>query len=98
MISAAGNQSGLTVASSQYDIVFCSDPFASDMRHVSQLLLPRFGRPVVLCQGRMPRVRGMAGYVRSGYGAFCQPTFECGCYEMLIFKVSGVKQNLYECD
>ena len=39
--------------------------------------------------------RGMAAYVRDGYGAFCQHKFEFGCCEMLIFRVCGVRQNLY---
>ena len=43
----------------------------------------------------MPRARGMAAYVRDGYGAFRQPKFECGCCEMLVFRVCGVRQNLY---
>ena len=34
----AGNLSDLTVASSQYDILLCSETFVSDMRHVSELL------------------------------------------------------------
>ena len=43
----------------------------------------------------MPRARGIAAYVRDGYGAFRQPKFECGCGEMLVFRVCGVRQNLY---
>ena len=43
----------------------------------------------------MPRARGMAAYVRDGYGAFRLPKFECGCCEMLFFRVCGVRQNLY---
>ena len=43
----------------------------------------------------MPRARGMAAYVRDGYGAFGQPKFKCGCCEMLVFRVCGVRQNLY---
>ena len=65
------------------------------MRHVSELLVPGFDRPVLLCRGRMPRARGMAAYVRDGYGAFRQPKFECGCCEMLVLGVCGVRQNLY---
>ena len=45
----------------------------------------------------MPRARGMAEYVRYGYGAFRQPKFECGCCEMLVFMVCGVRQNVYVC-
>ena len=78
----AGNLSDLTVASSQYNILFCSETFLSDMRHVSEVLVPGFCRPV-LCRGKMPRARGMAAYVRDGYGAFRESKFECGCCEML---------------
>ena len=49
----ARNLSDLTVASSQHDILLCSETLVSDMHHVSELLVPRFGRPV-LCQGRLP--------------------------------------------
>ena len=90
----AGNLSDLTVASSQYDILFCSETLVSDMRHVSELLVPGFGRPVLLCRGKMPWARGMAAYIRDGYGAFRQPKFECGCCEMLVFRVCGVRENL----
>ena len=71
----AGNLSDVTVASSPYDILLCSETLVSHMRHVSELLVPGFGRPV-LCRGRLPRARGMAAYVRDGYGAFRQPKFE----------------------
>ena len=68
----AGNLCELTVALSQYDILLCSKTLVSDMRHVSQVLVPGFGRPVLLCRGKMPRTRGMAAYVIDGYGAFRQ--------------------------
>ena len=95
VLGLAGNLSDLTVASAQYDILLCSETLVSDSRHVSELLVPGLGRPVLLCRGRMPRARGMAAYVRDGYGAFLQPKFECGCSEMLVFRVCGVRQNLY---
>ena len=91
----AGNLSDLTVASSQYDTLLCSETLVSDMRHLSEVLVPGFGRPVFWCRGKMPRARGMAAYVRDGYGAFRQPKFECGCCEMLVFRVCGARQNLY---
>ena len=59
----AGNLSDLTVASSQNDILLCSETLVSDMRHVSEVLVPGFGGPVLLCRGKMPRGRGMAAYV-----------------------------------
>ena len=91
----AGNHSDLTVASSRYDILLCSETLVSDMRHVSELLVLGFGRPVLLCQGKMPRARGMAACVPDGYGAFRQPKFECGCCEMLVFRACGVRQYLH---
>ena len=49
------NLSDLTVASSLYDILLCSETLVSDMRHVSEVLVPGFCRPVLLCRGKMPR-------------------------------------------
>ena len=58
---------------------YCAQTLVSDMHHVLELLVPGFRHPVLLCQGRMPRARMMAAYVRDGYGAFRQLKFECGC-------------------
>ena len=80
------------MASFRYDILLCSESLVSDMHHVSELLIPGFGRPV-LCRCKMPRARGMAAYVRDCYGAFRQPKFDCGCCEMLVFSACGVRQN-----
>ena len=90
-----GNLSNPAVASSQYDILFCFETFVSNMHHVSELLVPGFDRPDLLCRGKMPQARGMAAYVRDAFEAFCQPKFECGCCEMLVFRVCDVRQNLY---
>ena len=95
MRGLSGNLSDLAVASSQYDILLCSETLISDLRHVSELLVPRFGRPVLLCLGKFPRARGIAAYVRDGYGAFRQLKFECGCCEMLVVRVCGLRQNFY---
>ena len=61
------------------------------MRHVSELQVPWFGRPVLLGRGKLPRARGMAAYIRDCYRAFCQPKFECGCCELLVFRFCGVR-------
>ena len=50
----SGNLSDLTVASSQYDILLCSETLNSDIRHVSELLVPGYGHPVFLYRGSMP--------------------------------------------
>ena len=59
VLGLAGNLSDLTVASSQNDILFCSETFVSYMRYMSEVLVPGFCRPVLLCRGKMPRARGI---------------------------------------
>ena len=43
------NLSNVTVALSQYDLLLCSETLVSDRHHMSELLVPGFGRPVLLC-------------------------------------------------
>ena len=50
----AGNLSDLTIVSSEYDMLLCSETLVSDMHHLSELLVPGFGHPVLLCWGRLP--------------------------------------------
>ena len=64
-------------------------------KRIQRLLVPGFCRPVLLCRDGVPRARGMAAYVRDGYGAFRHPKFACGCCEMLVFRVCGARQNFY---
>ena len=73
VLGLARNLVDLTVASSEYDMLLCSETLVSDIRQVSELLVPGFGCPVLLCRGKRPRARGMAGYVQDGYGAFANP-------------------------
>ena len=75
--------------------MLCSETLGSDRRDISELLVPGFGSPVLLCRDGMQRARGMVSYVRDGYGAFRQPKFECGCCEMLVFRVCGARKNFY---
>ena len=85
----SGTISDLTMSSSQHDILLCSETL------VSELLVPEFGRPVLLYRGTMVRAREIVAYVRDGYGAFRQPNIDCGCSEMLFFRVCGVRRNFY---
>ena len=57
-----GNLGDLTVASSQYDILLCSDTLVSDMRHVLEVLVPVFCRPSC-CAG--VRCLGPVGWMYS---------------------------------
>ena len=47
-----GNLSDLKEASSRYDMLFWSETLVSDLHHTSELLVPGFGRPVLLCRAR----------------------------------------------
>ena len=45
--------SDLAAASSQYDLLLCSETFVSDMRYMSELLVPGFSPPFLLCRGQL---------------------------------------------
>ena len=60
--SLAANHSDLTVASSQYDILLCSETLVSDMYHVSEVLVPGFGR-LSCCVGA--RCLGPVGWLHT---------------------------------
>ena len=64
------NLSELTVTLSQYDILLFADTLVLDMHNVSELLVPGFGRPVLLCGTGRLVARWMKVYVRDGSGAF----------------------------
>ena len=88
------NLSDLTVASSvSYTVVLWD--FGLTMHHTSELLVPVFDRPDVLCQSIMPRARELTAFVSDGYWAFRQPKFQCGCCEILIFRVCGTRRNFF---
>ena len=76
------NLCNVTVASSQYDLLLCSETMVSDRHHMSELLVPGFGHPALLCQDGVSR-------------AFRQPKFECDYCEMLVFRVCGARLNFY---
>ena len=82
----AGSLSNLTMASSQYNILLCSETLVSHMRHMSVLLVPRYIHPVLLCRGKMPLARGVMQH-------FDNPQkFDSCCCEMLVFRVCDVRQ------
>ena len=83
------NLSDVTVASSQYDLLLCSETLVSDRRHTSELLVPGFGHPVLLYQDGVPQARGMAAYVQDSYGAFRQTKFgEMGVWCVVLDRTS----------
>ena len=66
------------------------------MRHVTELLVPGFGRLVLLGPSKLPRARRIAAYIRTRWiQSVSKPKFECGCCEMLVYRVCVVRQNLH---
>ena len=94
MRGLAGILSDLTVASSRNDILLWSKTLVSDMLHVSELLVPGFGRPVLLCRGRMHRAEGCRHTCEVDIEHFANPSLSVVVCEMLVFRVWGARQNL----
>ena len=42
------NLNDVTMASSHYKLLFCSETLVADRRHISELLVPGFGSPVLV--------------------------------------------------
>ena len=82
--------SDLALASSQYDILLCSETLVSDLRHMSDLVA------VSSCAGASCLVPvGWRHMYEMDMEHFAKPKFECGCCEMLVVRVCGLRQNFY---
>ena len=51
---------------------FCSETLVSSRRHISELIIPGFGRPMQPFGSKINRFRGLAVYVRDGFSAYRQ--------------------------
>ena len=89
-----GNIQDLSLASSAYDVLLCSETLVSGYRHPTEIRIPGFSRPVMLYCGGRPRARGMAVYVRDGFGA-SSAKYACDCCDMQVVKVCGGRMNFY---
>ena len=91
----SANKDDLAVASVHYDVLLCAETLVSNRRHLSELHIPGFGRPICSLRGSLPRSRGLSMYVRDGFCAFRQAKYECKCCEMQIVRVCGSRNNFY---
>ncbi len=71
------------------------ETLASSFRHVSEILIPRFKRPLLLRRDSIPRARGMYVYIRPACSASRIAKFECGCHEMMLVKICSRFNNYY---
>ena len=89
------NLQDVAIASSQYDLVFCSETLVSNYRHSSELLMPGFKKPILLRRNAIPRAQGMCVYIHSTCTASRAKNFECGCHELITIKICSRFNNFY---
>lgn len=85
----------LSLISSDFDIIFCSETMVSNRRDVSEILIPGFNKPVQIRCGTIPSARGMCAYIKSGLNAVRCPAYECGCHEVMTVKLTSRFSNYY---
>ena len=73
------------VASKDFDIILCSETLVTKLRHISELLIPE--------QSSIPRARGLAVYVRSGFSASVRSDCKCSCHEVQLVRVCSRSNN-----
>ena len=61
-----GNLQDLIVACKGFDILLCSETLVSNFRHIAELSIPGFKRPILLKRNEISRAQGVAVYIRSG--------------------------------
>ena len=81
------------MASSQYDSLLCSKTLVTDRRHISELLVPGFGRPVLVCRDRMILAVGWLHMCEMDMRDLANSNLSLGCCKMLVFRVCGARQN-----
>ena len=60
-----GNLHDLIVASKGFNIPLCSEILVSNFRHIAELSIPGFKRPILFKRNKINREQGMAVYIRS---------------------------------
>ena len=90
-----GNLHDLIAASKGFDILLCSETLVSNFRHIAELSIPGFKRPILFKRNEINRAQGMVAYIRSGCSASHKAIFECGCHEVQIINVCGNHNNFY---
>lgn len=90
-----GNLNDLSLTSTNYDVLCCSETLVSEMRHISELLIPNFKKPILFRRNSIPRAQGMCVYIRSGFNACRLTSIECKCHEIILLKITSKYNNFY---
>ena len=67
----------------------------SQMRHISELLIPGYKKSILLRCDAIPTASGMALHSKNGFSATHKANYECGYHEMQVVKVCGKHNNFY---
>ena len=89
------NLSDYTLMARGGGVISCSEALLSSRSHNSKLMVPGFGRPMLLFRGEVDLFRGLAVYVRDGFLAYRQSGYECGCYEVIVVRICSISHYFY---
>ena len=64
-------------------------------RHIFDLIIAGFSRPMQLLKDEVERFRGLAAYVRHGFSAYRQRNYKCGCCEVILVRICSSSHNFY---
>ena len=77
----------LAVSSKHSEILFCFEILVSEMRYISELLVPSYKKPVLFSRVAILRAHVMALYIKNEFSASHEACYKCGCHEMQVVKV-----------
>ena len=78
-----------------YDLIFLAETLVSNNKAKSEFLIPGFNGPEFIYRRGIPHAQGMAVYSRTGQPVYRQKSLECGCHEILCFKIFSKFHNIY---
>ena len=87
------NWSDLSLIATGGAVVLCSEIIVSSKHHISEFMVPCFGRPMQLLRGEVNRFRGLAVYVLDGFPAYRQRSYECKCCDVIVVGICSSSHN-----
>ena len=67
----------------------------SSRRHIAELMISGFCRPMQLLRGEVNRFQNLAVHVRGDFSAYRQYGYKCGCCEAIVVKICSSSHNFY---
>ena len=79
----------------KWGCVLCSETLVSSRPHISELMVPGFGRPMQLFRGEVDRFRELAVHVRDGFSACGLRGYEYGSCEIVEVRICSSSHKFY---